>query len=159
MVKLNGCNVWLKMMTYWTNTILFGIKSVLILKTKIKSYGEEAIDFHDKEIPVRSNHNYLAVINLDSALKKLCSHWLKRTSVAYGSALNVSPKRVGRCFLVCILISIVPLKWSTTKMCVQSKWEVAFSFIHHQSVLFDWNVLKILSNFCEQLRKYLFTEV
>ena len=29
------------------------------LKTKIKSYGDEATDFHDKEIPqVGSNHKY-----------------------------------------------------------------------------------------------------
>ena len=46
------------------------IWDTFILKTKIKSYGEEATDFHDKEIPVCSNHNYLAVINLDSALQK-----------------------------------------------------------------------------------------
>ena len=40
-------------------------------KTKIKSYGDEASDFHDKEIPeMGSNHTCLAVISLDSALKK-----------------------------------------------------------------------------------------
>ena len=40
-------------------------------ETKIKSYGEEAADFHDKEISkVDSNHIYLAVISLDFALSK-----------------------------------------------------------------------------------------
>ena len=40
-------------------------------KTKIKSHGDEVIDFYDKQISkVDSNHTYLAVIGLDSALKK-----------------------------------------------------------------------------------------
>ena len=40
-----------------------------VLKTKIKSY--EAIDFQNKELPkASSNHIYLAVIVIDSALKK-----------------------------------------------------------------------------------------
>ena len=40
-------------------------------KTKIKFYGDEATDFHHKEIPkVGFNHTCLAVISLDSALKK-----------------------------------------------------------------------------------------
>ena len=43
----------------------------VFLKTKIKSYDDEATDFYDKKIPnVDSNHTCLAVINLDSALKK-----------------------------------------------------------------------------------------
>ena len=42
-----------------------------ILKTKIKSHDDEVIDFYDKKIPkVYSNHICLAIINLDSALKK-----------------------------------------------------------------------------------------
>ena len=42
------------------------------LKTKIKSHSDEVTDFYDnKKIPtVDSNHNCLAVISLDSALKK-----------------------------------------------------------------------------------------
>ena len=41
------------------------------LITKIKSYGDEATDFQYKEIPkVDTNHTWLAVISLDSALKK-----------------------------------------------------------------------------------------
>ena len=52
----------------------FGSKLVYdktFLKTKAKSYGDEAADFHDKEISnVGSNHNCLAVIILDSAPKK-----------------------------------------------------------------------------------------
>ena len=41
------------------------------MKTKIKSYGDEVTDFYDKRISkVDSNHTCLAVISLDSALKK-----------------------------------------------------------------------------------------
>ena len=41
------------------------------LKIKIKSHGDEVTDFYDKEISkVGSNHTCLAVIGLDSALKK-----------------------------------------------------------------------------------------
>ena len=41
------------------------------LKSKIKSYGDEVTDFYDKEIPkMNSNYTCLAVISLDSALKK-----------------------------------------------------------------------------------------
>ena len=41
------------------------------LKTKIKSHGDEVTDFYDKKIPkLGSNHTCLAVISLDSALKK-----------------------------------------------------------------------------------------
>ena len=41
------------------------------LKTKIKSYGDEVTDFYDKEIiKVGSDCTCLAVISLDSALKK-----------------------------------------------------------------------------------------
>ena len=41
------------------------------LRAKIKSYGDEVTDFHDKEIPkVDSNHTCLAVISLDFALNK-----------------------------------------------------------------------------------------
>ena len=37
----------------------------------MKSYGDEFTDFYDREIPkVDSNHSCLAVISLDSALKK-----------------------------------------------------------------------------------------
>ena len=42
-----------------------------ILKTEIKSHGDEVTDFYDKKIPkVDTNHTCLAVISLDSALKK-----------------------------------------------------------------------------------------
>ena len=41
------------------------------MKDKIQSHGDEVIDFYDKNIPeVDSNHACLAVIDLDSALKK-----------------------------------------------------------------------------------------
>ena len=41
------------------------------MKTKIKCYGDEATDFQDKEIPkVDSNHTFLALSSLNSALNK-----------------------------------------------------------------------------------------
>ena len=41
------------------------------MKTKIKSYGDELTDFHDKEKPKEgSNNTCLAVTTIDSALKK-----------------------------------------------------------------------------------------
>ena len=41
------------------------------LKTKIRSYGDEFTDFYDKEIlKIDSNYTCLAVISLDTALKK-----------------------------------------------------------------------------------------
>ena len=47
---------------------LFAIKN---LENQNKSYGDEAADFHDKEMPkVDSNNTCFAVINVDSALKK-----------------------------------------------------------------------------------------
>ena len=74
------------MMTYWKNIIQFGLKSALMLKknlivnllttktflkTKIKSYNDEARDFNDKEMRrAGSNHTCLAVVNIVSALKK-----------------------------------------------------------------------------------------
>ena len=43
----------------------------IFLKTKIKSYGDGATDFHDKELSkAGSNYTCLAVITIDSALKK-----------------------------------------------------------------------------------------
>ena len=41
------------------------------MKTKIKSNSDEVTDFYDKKIlKVGSNHTCLAVISLDSVLKK-----------------------------------------------------------------------------------------
>ena len=49
-----------------------------ILKTKLKSYGDEVTGFYDKKIPkVDSYHTYLAVISLDSALKKDGNYYLQ----------------------------------------------------------------------------------
>ena len=74
------------MRTYWKTKIIFGIKvsadikkdfdgetvyNKNFLKTKVKSYGDEAKDFRDKEIPkVDSIYTSLAVINVDSPLKR-----------------------------------------------------------------------------------------
>ena len=41
------------------------------MKNKIKSHGDKATDFYDEKIPkMDSNHTCLAVINLNSGLKK-----------------------------------------------------------------------------------------
>ena len=68
------------LMTYWKNIILFldkvsaDIKRACnknFSKTKIKSHGDEGTHFYHKEISkVDSTHTCLAVISLDSALKK-----------------------------------------------------------------------------------------
>ena len=48
------------------------------MKTKVKSYGDEVTDFLGKKIPkVDSNHNYLAVLSLDSGLKKDENYYLQ----------------------------------------------------------------------------------
>ena len=60
MDKQNGCIFWLKMMT------------------KIKFRGNEVTDFYDKKISkVDSYHTCLAVISLDSALKKEDNYYLQ----------------------------------------------------------------------------------
>ena len=78
------------MMTYWENIIQlytgkynkvsadikkeFNSESVYnkkFLKTKIRSYGDEATDFHDKEIPkAGSDCTCLAIITIDSVFEK-----------------------------------------------------------------------------------------
>ena len=40
------------------------------MKNKIKSYGDEATGFHDKEMKVDSDYTCLIVITIDSALEK-----------------------------------------------------------------------------------------
>ena len=71
MIKLNGCTFKLRMAIYWKNVITKNF-------CKIKSYGDEAIDFHDKQIPkMDSNYTCLVVINLDSALKKYENYYLQ----------------------------------------------------------------------------------
>ena len=48
------------------------------VKTRIKSYDHEATDFHYNEIPkVCSNYTCLAVISLDSVLKKDQDYYLQ----------------------------------------------------------------------------------
>ena len=47
------------------------IYNKIFLKTKIKSYSDKVTGFYGKEIfKVDFNHTFLAVISLDSALKK-----------------------------------------------------------------------------------------
>ena len=48
------------------------------MKTKINSHGDEVTDFYDKKNPkLDSNHTCLAVISLDSALKKDDNYYLE----------------------------------------------------------------------------------
>ena len=48
------------------------------MKTKIKSHGDKVTDFYNKKIPkVDANHTCLAVISLDSALKKDDNYYLQ----------------------------------------------------------------------------------
>ena len=48
------------------------------LNAKIKSHGDEVTDFYDKEIPkLDSNHTCLAVISLNSGLKKDDNYYLQ----------------------------------------------------------------------------------
>ena len=48
------------------------------METKIKSHGDEVTDFYEKKTPkVDSKHTCLAVITLDSALKKDYSYYLQ----------------------------------------------------------------------------------
>ena len=48
------------------------------METKIKSHGDEVTDVYEKKTPkVDSNHTCLAVITLDSALKKDDSYYLQ----------------------------------------------------------------------------------
>ena len=55
---------------------LFTIK--IFLKTKIKTYNDEARDFHDKEISqMGSNHTCLALIKIDFSLKKDENYYLQ----------------------------------------------------------------------------------
>ena len=47
------------------------VYNIKFLKTRVKSYGNEITDFHDKEVhQVYSSLTCLAVISLDSALNK-----------------------------------------------------------------------------------------
>ena len=51
---------------------------IYFLKTKIKSYGDDVTDFYDKvNLKVDSNHTGLAVITLDSVLKKDDNYYLQ----------------------------------------------------------------------------------
>ena len=48
------------------------------METKIKPYADEVIDFYEKEIAaMASNYTCLAVISLDSALKKDKKYYLQ----------------------------------------------------------------------------------
>ena len=49
-----------------------------LLKTKIKSYGHEVTYFYNKKFPkMDSNHTFLVVISLESALKRDENYYLQ----------------------------------------------------------------------------------
>ena len=86
MGKLNGCISWLKMMSTCDKVSAdikkeFDSKPVYnknYLKTKINSHGDEVTDFQNKKIPkLHSNYTFLAVISLDSALKKDGNYYMQ----------------------------------------------------------------------------------
>ena len=72
LIEGNGLDIWDKVITDIKKE--FDREHVYnreFLKTKIKSHVDQVTNFYDKKIPkVNSNHTYLAVISLDSALKK-----------------------------------------------------------------------------------------
>ena len=82
MDKLNGCIFdWIleEHNTNWDNVSADikkehdseSVYNNSFLKNKIKSHGDEVTNFFDKEFPNEdSNHTWLAVISLNSALKK-----------------------------------------------------------------------------------------
>ena len=76
MGKLNGCIFLIEddVLLENYNTIWDKVSANIIKnysKTKVKSHGDEATDFQDKKIiKLDSNYTCLAVISLDSALKK-----------------------------------------------------------------------------------------
>ena len=63
--------IWTKLQLISKQNLIASLYAVKkYLKTKTKSYGDEATDFHDKEVPkVNSIYTYLAVIPLNSTLK------------------------------------------------------------------------------------------
>ena len=83
---LFSCKQWLigKILLFWYKAKADNEKELdndfaynnFFLKTKIKSYGDEATDFHDKEIPKTvSDCTCLAVITTDSFLTKEENHY------------------------------------------------------------------------------------
>ena len=79
LVKHNTITLWDNVSSdIKKNLISVPVNNKLFLKTKIKSHGYEVQTFYDKKFPkVNSNHSCLAVINLDSALKKDENYYLK----------------------------------------------------------------------------------
>ena len=81
----------MKMINYQKNIIVFGINSVKVLrknlivnpstikkllKNKVGSYGHEAIDFYDTEVPKKdSNYTCLSIILIDFVFKNDDSYY------------------------------------------------------------------------------------
>ena len=76
-------------------------------KTRIKSHGDKVTDFYDKEYPtVDSNHTCLAVISLDSALKKYENHY---PQVFLKKSANTSRKKLLDILLMTSKVSLMIL--------------------------------------------------
>ena len=60
------------------NNLIVSLSTIKnFLKTKVKHHGDEVTDFYDRKIPkVDYNHTCLAVISLDSPLKKDENYYL-----------------------------------------------------------------------------------
>ena len=62
---------WIKSALLLTKNLIAILPVIKKIKTKIKAYGDEATNLHDKQIPkASSNYTCLAVMNIYSALKK-----------------------------------------------------------------------------------------
>ena len=57
-------------------SLMENLPIIFFLKIEIKTYGDEATDFHDNEMSkVNSNHTCLAVVGWDPALKKYVKNY------------------------------------------------------------------------------------
>ena len=76
---LNKYNtIWDKVSTAIKKNLIANLSIIIFFENQVKSYGDETADFHDKEVPkVGSNYNSVAVISLDSVLKKDGNYYLQ----------------------------------------------------------------------------------
>ena len=81
-------------------------------KTKIQSHGDELTDSYDKKIPkADSNHTCLAVISLDSALKKDENYYLFLEFLSikcFSKSVNTLRKKsLGILMTICVIFILM----------------------------------------------------
>ena len=80
LVKQNGSIFCLKMLLCWKSFLIFELTSVILksnLKTRIRSYGDEAIGFQSKKMPeAGSNYIFWPVTLIDSVFEKEKNYYL-----------------------------------------------------------------------------------